>query len=133
MLLFLFCLPCSAQINDDVAKSKLFSELAEDEKTVARCERERREYQISKYGKVLPKISGHCYDGDCPTSIVTPYYPLEAKRLQIKGQVKVETIVNESGKVIYAKVVRGSTFLSLVARRAAYLSSYKPKVNCDGK
>lgn len=132
-LLLLFCLTCSAQINDDATKSKLFSELAEDEKTVVRCEREIREYQISKYGKVTPKIAGFCYDGGCPRNIITPYYPPEAKRLQIKGQVRVDTIVNESGKVVYAKVVRGSAFLGSAARRAAYLSLYKPKINCDGK
>jgi TonB family protein len=90
------------------------------------------EYQIAQFGKVSPRISGHCWDG-CPTRIVLPYYPKEAKRLRIEGQVNVETIVDESGKVIYAKVIKGQPLLNQAALQAAYLSTYTPKKTCDDK
>lgn len=125
-------MPCSAQIKNKTSESELLREVAEDEKILAECEKKRREYQIAQFGKVLPKISGHCWEG-CPTRIVKPYYPQKAKRLKITGQVKVETIVNEEGRVIYAEIVRGQSLLRDVARRAAYLSTYTPKKSCDNK
>jgi TonB family protein len=127
-----FCWSCSAQIKNSASISKLLSEVDEDEKAVAECEQKRREYQISQFGKVFPKISGHCWDG-CPTSIVLPYYPQEAKRLRISGQVKVQTIVDENGKVIYAKVIQGNPFLNRAALKAAYQSTYTPKKTCNNK
>jgi TonB family protein len=128
----LLCSPCLAQNKSKTPESELFAEVAKYERITAECEQKRREYQISQFGKVLPKISGHCWDG-CPTNIVLPYYPREAKRLNISGQVRVETIVDENGKVIYAKVVQGNPFLSRVALQAAYLSTYTPKKSCDDK
>lgn len=129
-IIFLLAFTCLSQAR--ISESKLFAELAEDEKRVAECEQKSRDYQIAKFGRVLPKISGHCWDG-CATRIVLPYYPNEARRLRISGQVRVETVVNEDGKVIYAKVTKGKPFLSQVAFRAAYLSTYTPKKACDDK
>jgi TonB family protein len=80
----------------------------------------------------MPKVSGHCWHG-CATNIVLPYYSPEAKRLRISGQVKVETIVDESGKVIFAQTVKGQPFLSQAAEQAAYRSSYTPKKTCGDK
>ena len=130
-LAHLFCFKYFAQ-GESKKLEELFTELREDEKLTAECERKVREYQLAEFGKTLPKISGHCWDG-CPTKIVLPYYPKEAKRLGISGQVKVETIVNEKGKVIYARVVKGQAFLSQGVKRAAYLSIYAPKKTCDDK
>ncbi len=129
---FLFCLPCSAQIKNTAFVSELFREVAEDEKIVAACQRKEREYQSQQFGKILPKISGHCFDG-CPTSIVLPSYPREAKRLRISGQVTIETVVDENGKVVYAKVLRGNGFLKRAALQAAYRSTYTPKKTCDNR
>lgn len=129
---FLFCLSCSAQIKNTAFISELFGEVAEDEKIVAACQQKRREFQIAHFGKILPKISGHCFDG-CPTSIVLPSYPREAKRLRISGQVTVETVVDENGKVVYAKVLRGNGFLKQAVLQAAYRSTYTPKKTCDNK
>jgi TonB family protein len=129
---FLFYLPCSAQIKNKTSETDLFREVAEHERIIAECKEKRREYQISQFGKELPKVSGHCWEG-CPTKVVKAYYPSEAKRLNISGQVKVETIVDENGKVIYARVFQGKPFLSQVARQAAYLSTYIPKKSCDNK
>lgn len=127
----LFCLNCVAQVKSEKS-TQLFDEVREDEKLVAECERKARDYQIVKFGRVLPKISGHCWDG-CPTSIVLPYYPSEARRLRISGQVKVETIVDETGKVVYARAAEGQPIFRQAAERAASLSSYMPKKTCGNK
>ena len=127
----LFCLKCFAQV-ESKKLTELFAEIREDAKLVAECEQKAREYQLAQFGRVLPKISGHCWDG-CPTRIVLPYYPREAKQLRISGQVKVETIVDESGDVIYARTVKGLPFLSQAAEQAARVSSYQPKKTCDDK
>ncbi|HEY3038742.1 MAG TPA: energy transducer TonB [Pyrinomonadaceae bacterium] len=125
------CLNCAGQIKGDKLRS-LLAEVREDKKLVAACEQKAREYQIAKFGRALPKLSGHCWDG-CPTSIVLPYYPREARRLGISGQVKVETIVGENGKVVYARVIKGLPFLSQAAERAASHSSYTPQKTCGDK
>lgn len=130
-IVHLFCLVCFAQKESDKL-TELFAEVIEDEKLIDECEQKSREYQIAKFGRALPKISGHCWDG-CPTRVVLPFYPSEAKRLGISGQVKVETIVDEAGKVVYARTVTGKAFLRQAAEQAAYRSSYASKKTCDDK
>jgi TonB family protein len=125
------CVNCVAQIKKDRLQA-LLAEVREDEKLVAGCEQKVREYQIAEFGRVLPKISGHCWEG-CPRSMPKPYYPREARRLGISGQVKVETIVGEDGNVVYARVINGLPFLSQAAERAAIYSSYTPKKTCGDK
>ena len=128
----LFCLGGFAQIRGKKSTQELFAKLREDEKLVAECEQKAREYQIANFGRVLPKVSGHCFGG-CPIRIVLPYYSSEAKRLRISGQVKVETIVDETGNVVYARAVSGQPFLRQAAEQAARVSSYQPKKTCGDK
>ena len=127
----LFCLGGFAQTKEK-STQELFAELKVDEKLVAKCRQEAIKYQIVKFGKILPKISRHCWDG-CPISIVLPNYSSVAKQFRLSGQVKVETIVDETGKVIYARAVSGQPFLRQAAERAARVSSYQPKRTCDDK
>ncbi len=127
----LFCLNCVAQVESGKF-AELFDAVREDEKLVVQCEQKRREYQLSEFGRILPKISGHCWDG-CPTNIVLPRYPNEAKRLKLSGKVIVETIVNEDGEVIYARTPNGQSIFSKAAEQAAYRSRYQPKKTCDNK
>ena len=128
----LFCSGSFAQNKDKKFTQELFAELKEDEKLVAECQQKAREYQIANFGRVLPRVSGHCFDG-CPVSVVKPYYSDEAKRLKIWGQVKVEAVVDETGKVIYARAVSGQSFLRQAAEQAARVSSYQPKKTCGDK
>lgn len=128
----LFCAGVVAQTPHKNPTQDLLAELREDEKLVAVCEQKMREYQIANFGRVLPKVSGHCLDG-CPTRIVLPYYPNEAKRLNFSGQVKVETIVDETGKVVYARAASGKPFLRQAAEQAARNSSYQAKKACNNK
>lgn len=128
----LFCLGILSQTESDKFTQELFARIEEDEKLVAECKQKIREYQIANFGKVLPKISGHCWAG-CPISIIKPFYSDEAKRLRISGKVKVEAIVDENGKVVYAKAISGHPFLKQTAERAAKASLYQPQRTCDNK
>lgn len=134
LLLLLFAcllfLPCKAQIRSKKFKSELLVKVAEYEKTAAECERKNIEDQLKQSGKIMPKISGHCWDG-CAKRIVLPHYPGQAKRLKISGRVKIETIVDENGKVVYAGIIEGNPFLGQAAERAAYLSLFMPKKDCN--
>jgi TonB family protein len=128
----LFCLGSFAQTKGKKSTQELFAGLREDEKLVAECEQKLRAYQIANYGRVLPRISGHCWGG-CATSLTKPRYPNEARRLRIFGAVKVETVVDETGKVIYARAVSGQPFLRQAAEEAAYYARYTPKRTCGDK
>ena len=127
----LFCLDGFAQTKEKSVQ-ELFAELKEDENLLAECRQKAREYQIANFGRVLPRISGHCWDG-CPTRIVLPFYPREAKRFRISGAVKVETVVDETGKVVYARAFSGQPLLRQAAEQAARVSSYQPKKTCGDK
>lgn len=129
---FLLSLTCLAQTSKKNSVEILYRQLENDEKLVAACERKWQEYQLAQFGKVLPKISDHCWSS-CPTLIVLPDYPGDAGRLKIKGQVKIETIVDESGKVVYAKIIQGKPLISQAALKAAYFSTYSPQITCDNK
>ena len=131
LLAFLICSNCIAQNRSKKFAQELFAEVREDEKLVAECEQKVREYQIAKFGKVLPKITGDFCFGVCPTRLALPDYPREAKRFRFSGSVMVETIVDENGKVIYARTIEGKPFLSQAAERVAYRSSFMPIKACD--
>ncbi|MEP6922936.1 MAG: energy transducer TonB [Pyrinomonadaceae bacterium] len=94
---------------------------------IAEAERKAREYQVTQFGKVLPKISGHCWSG-CPTRLVKPFYPQEAKHYRLFGQIVIETIVDEKGQVIFTQARKGKPFLIQTARQAACQSSYAPQL-----
>lgn len=128
----LFCLGVFAQNENSKFTQELFAGLREDEKLAARCEQEAREYQIANYGRVLPRVSGHCWDG-CAASLTKPRYPSEAKRSRLFGAVKVETVVDETGSVVYARAVSGKPLLRQAAEQAAYYARYTPKKACGGE
>ena len=122
----------SAQKLSKDEPSKLVAQLADDEKAVAVCSKAVREEQIKKFGKPLPKIAGHCWDG-CPIRVVKPYYPETARRLKVTGEVLVDTIVDEKGNVVFAKVTKGNGLLRKAALDAAYVSQYQPKITCGNR
>jgi hypothetical protein len=128
-IVFVICsLPTVAQIKTD----KLFAELHEDERLVAECEQKIRAFQLSQFGRILPRINGHCEAG-CPIIVPTPYYSPLARRLNITGQIKVEAIVDEEGNVTYARIIKGLPILNRFALVAAYKSRHTPKKTCDNK
>ena len=122
----------NSQVRTKEERTKLFAEVTNDEKAVAACSKATREEQIREFGKPLPKISGHCWDG-CAVRVVKPTYPEAARRLKIRGEVVVATIVDEKGNVVFAKITKGSGFLRKAALDAAYLSQYQPKITCGNQ
>lgn len=131
LLLILFLtVGISAQKLSKEQIATLITAVAEDEKATTQCEQQTLDDQIKKFGKPLPKISGHCWFG-CPISVPKPLYPETARRNRIKGEVIVNAIVDETGKVVYATAVKGPSVLRLSAVDAAYNSTYSRRLVCD--
>ena len=131
--ILLFSVSGFAQNQTKLSERELFDELVKNEAEVEICKQKTREEQIAKFGKPLPKISGHCWNGECPVSITLPRYPREAQRLNITGSVKVEAVVDEKGHVILAKKMEGSSFLSEAAVTAAHKAKFLPRKTCNGR
>ena len=55
-----------------------------------------------------------------------PKYPEEAKRRGIAGEVLVEIIFDETGKVVYACAIKGQPLLSIAAEEAAMRAVFTP-------
>lgn len=74
----------------------------------------------------------NCHYGNngCPVSLVMPETSELIRSLRMFDEVKVETIFDESGKVIYAAPLNGHTLLRNSARRAACKSLFSPKSFC---
>lgn len=62
----------------------------------------------------------------------TPIYPEAAKRQGISGEVYVELIFDETGKVVHVCAVKGDPILSLAAEQAAMRALFSP-VSLEGK
>ncbi|MDM7922867.1 MAG: TonB family protein [Pyrinomonadaceae bacterium] len=131
LLLILAAGTASAQ-RSQTQQTELFAQVEADRRATVACEEEARREQIRKFRKPLPRITGHCWEG-CPTLVVKPYYPATARRLGLKGRVTVNAIVDEEGKVIFAKFAKGNRVFKRSALAAAYASAYQPKVICGGR
>jgi TonB family protein len=55
-----------------------------------------------------------------------PPYPEKAKAAKVSGQVQVDVVIDEKGRVIWAKAVTGHPILQDVSRRAACRARYTP-------
>lgn len=131
LLVFLNSVGVAQKLSQEERKV-LFEAVTADERAAAECMKIVRDEQIKKFGKPLPRIGGHCWDG-CPTRLPKPYYPEAARRNRVRGPVTVSAIVNESGSVVFAKMVNGNALFRQAALAAAYSSRYQPKVTCENK
>jgi periplasmic protein TonB len=59
-------------------------------------------------------------------SLPKPAYPEVAKRMRIQGTVSVQVLIDEQGRVISAKAVSGSPFLTIEAQKAAMQARFSP-------
>ena len=133
VLLLLLCFSTSAGIGqnlDKVQVKRLLQQVADDKKAIEECDSKAREVQIERFGKPLPKISGHCWDG-CPTFLPKPHYPEAARRLRAKGEVVVAAVADESGKVVFARIVNGNKLFRRAALEAAYKATHTRKIYCE--
>ena len=55
-----------------------------------------------------------------------PSYPLMAKQIRLQGQVSVQVLVDESGRVVSAKALSGHPLLTVEAQRAAMQARFSP-------
>jgi TonB family protein len=62
-----------------------------------------------------------------------PQYPKAARFVKVSGTVKIDVVFDETGKVIWAKVVEGHPLLRAEALRIACLTRIKPPRNCLGQ
>jgi len=62
-------------------------------------------------------------------SMPAPKYPPEAKRARASGQVQVQVLVDETGKVISAEAVFGPEELRAAAVEAAKQARFAPAKN----
>jgi TonB family protein len=77
--------------------------------------------------KVPPTVLKKSYviNGDA-VELPKPPYPQLARLNRIQGMVSVQVLIDESGKVIAAHAVSGSTFLTNDAVKAAYRARFSP-------
>ena len=59
-------------------------------------------------------------------SLPRPRYPEEAKAAKVSGQVRVAVVLDERGRVVWAKAVTGEALLQDAARKAACRARYSP-------
>lgn len=60
-----------------------------------------------------------------------PNYPPIAKQMGIQGVISVQVLIDESGRVISAKAVGGSPFLTAEAQKAAMQARFSPTILND--
>jgi protein TonB len=49
-----------------------------------------------------------------------------AKRMRLQGSVSIQVLIDEQGRVISAKAVSGSPFLTIEAQKAAMRARFSP-------
>lgn len=81
---------------------------------------------------------GHLISDCDPVVLKTAYqprlsYPKLAQAAKASGVVEVEAVVDEDGRVIWAKVVKGRPLLRAEALRAACATRMEPAVDCIGR
>jgi TonB family protein len=57
-----------------------------------------------------------------------PPYPPTAKMMGLSGNVNVQVLIDESGKVISARAVEGPPILKQISERAAYQARFSPTI-----
>jgi len=74
---------------------------------------------------LLKPVSGGVLNG-AAISLPAPVYPEMARRMRASGQVTVEVIIDENGKVLSARAVSGSSVLREAAVQAAQRARFSP-------
>lgn len=137
--IIIFSMSFSANSNDLFAQSRkekirtYYQIIAEQRDFIAECQAKTREAQIKEFGRILPKISGDCEwtSNGCPISLSKPVFPETAKRLKIFGVAEVEIVIDKTGKVVFAKAIRGKGIFYANAEKAALLSRFRPLILCE--
>jgi len=95
--------------------------LTERDKIIAECEIPNRPKPATEAEiKPLHRL------GEKAISHPRPSYPSEAREAKVSGAVQVDVVVDEKGRVIWAKSVTGHPLLQEASRKAACRSGYSP-------
>lgn len=101
--------------------------IANNTKVIEHSEKDPAPPPITKTLEPKPQgpVSGGVVNGKA-IDLVTPNYPAAARSLGIKGQVRVQVLIDEEGNVVSASVVSGHPLLKESAVRAARASTFTP-------
>ena len=120
----------NGQVPSKSEVAELLRSVKDDQRHTAECQKKTREEQTAKFGKPLPSKISHCFTGDCPISIPNPWYPPTARQNKIRGEVVVDALVDEQGKVAYVRLIKGPAIFRQPALTAAYHALHQPKQAC---
>ena len=121
-----------AQSTGRASKKAIFERLSKSEAVLAECNQKFEYEYIAKFGTKPVRISHHCGPG-CPVKLVKPRYPPAARNTRRSGEVVVEAIVDETGKVAYASSKKGSRIFASAAIAAIRTSEFRPITACNDK
>jgi protein TonB len=79
-----------------------------------------------KIEKTVPAVVSKGVINGEALALPRPAYPPIAKQLRIQGVVSIQILIDETGKVISAKVVSGNPSLAPAARQAAFDARFSP-------
>jgi protein TonB len=94
----------------------------EGDKIIEVCElpdRSKPEGEIEEI-KVVSQLCGKA------VSLPKPSYPAEARAAKVSGRIQVDVVIDEKGRVVWAKAVAGHPMLRDAARKAACRARYSP-------
>jgi TonB family protein len=91
-------------------------------KIIEECELPDRPKPKGKIGKI--RVLSPC--GGRALSLPKPRFPEEAKAAKVSGQVQMDVVIDENGRVVWAKALTGHPLLQDASRKAACRARYAP-------
>jgi TonB family protein len=92
----------------------------QNKKIVEECEKPGREKPSTELNAKMPILCGKAI------SLPKPAFPEEAKAAKASGVVVVDIVIDEAGRVIWAKAIEGHKLLQPVSVSAACRARYSP-------
>ena len=132
IILLGLCTAVLAQDSRRPSKEDIFNRLSKGESVLAECDQKFEEEYVAKFGRKPARISLHEGPG-YPVKLVKPRYPTVARDAQRSGQLVVEAVVDEKGKVVYASWKEGSRIFARAALDAIRASEFRPMIACGDK
>ena len=124
-ILALVALPASSENNhwdfSRLSSLQVHRDTSEERKIIEECQLPDRPKPKGEI-KLVAELRGRAI------SKPKPIYPKEAKATKVSGAVKVDVVIDEKGRVIWAGAVAGEPMLQEASRRAACRARYSPTV-----
>jgi len=121
----LTALPANSYNNDEVLSHQspldVHDVSSEERKIIEDCELPDKSKPTGEI-RVVAELRGRAI------SKPKPIYPNEAKKSKVSGAVKVDVVIDEKGRVIWAKAANGEPMLQEASRKAACRARYSPTI-----